>query len=98
MSPIEGYAKIGDDGKDELKPADRARYAARALHEYNNARETDIYQPLDPKDIQLVDTAETDLIDLLADLRHLADVLEVDIYRALEVSYKHYLEEKKGGE
>lgn len=35
-----------------------------------------------------------DLASLLADLRHMADAAGLDFYRALGISYQHYLEEK----
>jgi hypothetical protein len=42
-----------------------------------------------------MDCDATDLVDLLTDLRHWADVEEVDLHEALRISYDHYLSEKE---
>lgn len=47
------------------------------------------YTALDP-DMQ------ANVKDLLADLRHFADAHGIDFHKALDISYQHYLAEKKG--
>jgi hypothetical protein len=39
-----------------------------------------------------------DVIDILADIRHLCDLKELDIYHALDRSYDHYVSEIMGRE
>lgn len=42
-------------------------------------------------------TGKENLTDILADLRHYADVCGLNFHEALDASYDHYLAEKKGG-
>lgn len=39
---------------------------------------------------------QTKMTDLLTDLRHMADWKGVNFYEALEMSYQHYLAERRG--
>lgn len=42
------------------------------------------------------DAGNTDnLVDLLTDIRHLCDELEVNYYDLTETAYRHYLEERE---
>lgn len=52
---------------------------------------------LENRESPTLDTNETALVDLLADLRHWADANGLDLGKADRLGYHHYLEEKANG-
>lgn len=63
----------------------------------NEARALRAYTAMDHYDGDS-DESETNMVDLLTDLRHWADMKDLDFYACLDTSYAHYLAEKQEGE
>lgn len=42
-------------------------------------------------------TSRESVTDLLSDLRHLCEAADIDFHSALDMSYTHYLEERRNG-
>lgn len=65
---------------------DRAAFAEDALYHYNQVRDGGDYG-------ELRGTWETDIVDLMADLLHLASQKGIDPYYVINVAQTHYEEE-----
>lgn len=77
--PQMNFRGSGIGGSDQHDNTVRASFAAVALVAYTGRRGSDVL--------------ETDLADLLADLRHLSDALGIDFREALTTSGVNYLAE-----
>lgn len=80
--PVPACPEDADDASQEMN-AWRAQIGAEILKAHTRMKGEEGETP-----------EALDLASLLADLRHMADAAGLDFYRALGISYQHYLEEK----
>ena len=80
------YWWVDEDEIGEIANLGRAERADQALRLYAEIEGSEAYE----------DDAESLLCDLLTDLRHWADENDIDFYGRLNLSYAHYVAERKG--